>query len=119
MSIMVLAAIEVFESSVLCDQRLRGSWEPIKCFPVQESSPSAQDGVAAFAMPCLRPPRQDEEDSCKSDPQVYQNPLTNSSHTVDSKNLEHGCRMIYAGCPSLVWDQRTVRLQRSGFSATR
>ena len=35
--------------------------------------------------------------------------------TVDSKKLEHGRRMIYAGFPfSLVWDQRTAMFQLSG-----
>ena len=32
---------------------------------------------------------------------------------VDSLKLAHGCRMIYAGCPSLVWSWRTVMSQLS------
>ena len=36
---------------------------------------------------------------------------------VDSEQLEHGCRVIYAGFPSsLVWDWTTATLQISGFN---
>ena len=35
--------------------------------------------------------------------------------TVDSNNLEYGCRVIYARFPFLLWDQRTVIFQLSGF----